>query len=123
AEKLRELRLLSDTLPTRAVPPEFGHSLRRHTWNASLFARSTPTVASLIIQASGRQLLLMLPVKRWRSFVVTYCMIQPGAKEFAACSGKPVGSVSSLPSAPVMPQPVFSVPLGQPFHPKPDCCT
>jgi len=39
------------------------------------------------------------------------------AKLLASCCGKPVGSVNGLPSGPVMPQPLPSVPAGQPFHP------
>ena len=92
AEKLRAFRLVSDTLPTRAVRAGVRALVQAADVERSLSARSTPTVPSFCIHDSGRQFALTLPVKRWTSSVVVYCMIEPGANEFASCSGKPVGS-------------------------------
>ena len=81
AEKLRWLSRLSDTLPPRAVAPELGHSFSLQTWKRSRPNRSTPTVPSFCIQENGRQLACVLPVKRWMSALVMYCMMVPGANE------------------------------------------
>src|SRR5205809_5213904 len=81
AEKFLRNVLVSETLPTRDVAPDCGHSLSRQTWNWSAAEKSTPTVASFCNQVSGRQVASVLPVKRCTSTGVMNCITDPGAKE------------------------------------------